>query len=483
MRSMIKPLAATPVLALLVAVALPAVAQEQAPDLAAPQSIQTPLNDAGWLPWLGCWQLSNDTVDSRDVESTGRQIVCIEPRLDGRGVNLTTRVDAEIIAENTVIADGTERALPESDCAGHQSASWSADGHRLHSAVEATCNDTGARSLTGLSMLVEGDFWVEIQSVSLADREHSELVVRLYEPLDRETTQQLGVATLDPARAARVARARAAATAPLDIDDVLETADAFSGAVVEAAILESGSMFALDTDALFRLADAGIDEGVIDLMVAVSFPDEFVVDTGSGAGGGGGAVYAGYTGWMGYYGYRPGFYGYAPGCWGYYYSPFYGPYGPGCGGYWYPNYYGGYRPPYWGGGPARPVVPPRGSLYGGRVINGRGYSTPRTATPRQQSSLSGVGSIAGPSSGSNGLGYTVRRAVPRNDRGDRVGSAAARARRNSGSVSRSGFSRPPSSTSGASSSGGGSTRSGTRTAKPRGGGSRGGGSGSGGGGN
>jgi len=301
MYSIKRTLNAAGVLALLLAAALPAAAQEQAPALATTNEVQAPLLEPRWLPWLGCWELTADVVDYRMVESTGRRIVCVTPRLDGLGVNLTTQIEGRVIADNTIVADGIERTLPEADCSGRQTASWSADGRRLHSSVRATCAEDTGRSLTGLSMLVEDGSWIELQSVSFDDGEHRELVIRQYKRLGAAETQGLGFATLDPALAARAARARAAAAAPLDVDDVLEAWEIFPVEVVEAAILESNSMFALDGKALVRLADAGVEDRVIDLMVAVSFPEEFVVDNGAsyGGGGGGGAMYLGFYGFGG----------------------------------------------------------------------------------------------------------------------------------------------------------------------------------------
>ncbi len=447
-------LSMTPVLALLFVVALPAAAQSDGIVPAASNQIQGDVLDPRWLPWLGCWELTGDAVDNRQVESTGRRVVCVAPRLDGLGVNLTTQLDDEVIAQNTVVADGTPRALPEDDCSGEQTASWSADGRRLHSFVKATCAAEADRSLAGLSMLTEGDRWVELQSVSFDGGEHRELVVRQYVRLDDAATAALDQATLAPALAVRAATARAAAAGPLDVDDVLEASEVFPLEIVEAAILESNSLFALDREALIRLADGGVDERVIDLMVAISFPERFVVDSGrSGGGGSGGSTYVGFSGFLGYY----------PSCWGRYYSPFWGPYGPGCDAWFFSPYYGYYRPPYYGpgggGGIIRPRVPPSGSLYGGKVLKNRGYAT---VSPRPEPLSTSGGGVAG----------AVRRALSRDGRirGDNVGSFSGAGGKGgvgssggSSGVSKSGFTR-------SGSSGGAKAK-----AKPRGGGRGGGG--------
>ncbi len=466
------PLSMTPMLALLLVAAAPAAAYAQAlppvGDEATPpppaDQIQAGPLDERWLPWLGCWELTGDAVDYRQVDDVGRRVVCVAPRLDGSGVNLTTQLDDEVIAQNTVVADGRARGLAETDCTGEQTASWSADGRRLHSFVNAECTGDAQRSLAGLSMLVEGNLWMELQSISFDGGEHRELVVRQYTHLDDAATAELGHPTLAPALASEAARARVAASAPLDVDDVLEASEIFSVEVVEAAILESDSMFALNADELVRLADAGIEDRVIDLMVAISFPDQFVVDSGRSGGGGGGAAYGpmyiGFGGFVGYY----------PSCWGRYYSPFWGPYGPGCDRYFYSPYYGYGRPPYYGGGGGtiRPKVPPSGSLYGGKVINGRGYATVKPVQVPQPS-------------GNTGIGGALRRAFVRDGGGRARGGAFDGAMRSTGSsgrsggstrsaVTRSGFTRSGSGAGSSSGSGSGATKARAK-AKPKGGGS------------
>ena len=269
------------------AISLPAPAAAQS-AMVAGEVTQDELLEPRWLPWLGCWELTADVVDNRQIEDTGRRVVCVAPRLDGLGVNLTTHMDSQVIAQNTVVADGQERVLPETDCSGTQTANWSADGHRLYSSVTAACANQIERSLVGLSMLVEGNVWIELQSVSLDGGEHRELLVRQYKRVADTETLELGFTPLEPGLAARAATARAGASGPLDVDDVLEAAEQAPVEIVEAAILESNSLFALDSGALIRLADAGVEERIIDLMVAISYPEQFIVDRGRSSGGGGG---------------------------------------------------------------------------------------------------------------------------------------------------------------------------------------------------
>ena len=87
-------------LSVALAVSLPAPAASQS-VMVAGGGTQADLLEPRWLPWLGCWELTADAVDHRQIEDTGRRVVCVAPRLDGLGVNLTTHMDSQVIAQTT----------------------------------------------------------------------------------------------------------------------------------------------------------------------------------------------------------------------------------------------------------------------------------------------------------------------------------------------------------------------------------------------
>ena len=246
-----------------------------------------------WLPWLGCWELFADAVGYRETEGTGRRVVCVNPRPDGRGVTMTAHLDGAVAGQDTVLADGRDHPTQESGCEGWQRSLWSADGHRLYNEAASACEGGANRTLAGINMLVESDRWLELQSMSLDGGEHREMVIRHYRRLADSALSDFGFVPMALELTITAATARAAASGPLDIGDVLEIDERLPLEVTEAAILESNSQFSLDSKELIKLADSGLEERVIDLMVAVSFPDRFLVDSGSRSGGGGGGGYAG----------------------------------------------------------------------------------------------------------------------------------------------------------------------------------------------
>src|SRR5690606_6358956 len=84
------------------------------------------------------------------------------------------------------------------------------------------------------------------------------------------------------ARYRREPGAPAAAGARLSLADVTEAVDQVSPRVLEAALVESDASFALSSRDLIDLDDAGVPDSVTDLLVALSYPERFVVERSGG---------------------------------------------------------------------------------------------------------------------------------------------------------------------------------------------------------
>ena len=67
------------------------------------------------------------------------------------------------------------------------------------------------------------------------------------------------------------------------LEDVAEAAERVDAKAVEAWVAERGERFAIDADALVKLADAGVSESIIDVVVAVSYPERFAIAGEAGA--------------------------------------------------------------------------------------------------------------------------------------------------------------------------------------------------------
>ncbi len=428
------------------------------------------------------------------------------------------------ITERTTIEPAQPTTKTVGECSGTETATWSGDGRRLYLRGTFTCGQGVTRKESGIMSLSADGEWVQAQSVAvngnvttyvahfhdsgialdgiangaiverpMLDRDGT----RISPPRDGCVGSESVQVSIDSSRRSvvsdytcatgmhRVANAefarsasgqwtrvgapvvlfgtpsvRAAAGAPVALDDVLEASKSVEASVAEAWIIDRDQAFEVSGKDLVRLADRGMPSRVIDMIVAVSNPQAFSLkrdDANSAQRGGananrnggvaanaiprgcgatmdycGGALGLGwlygvdrYYGWTGY-GYDP--YGLYGGLSRYGYGYGYGGYG----GYGYP-YYG---PGYSNGGPVVIVVGTPASQTRGSAVYGQGYTR---------------GSSSG-SSSSSGDRY-----VPTSRGSSSSGSSSS-----SSSGSSSG-----SSSSGSSSSGGGGD---SRTAKPRGGG-------------
>jgi hypothetical protein len=356
---------------LLLVVAAPARAQTGAP---AARSVRGGVEqtDARWTPWLGCWQMFNERVRERNpagaeavaaageraLGSTSDVRVCVTPGAQPNAVTLTTRVADEPVLEQTLVADGTPQSMTEASCKGTQRAEWSREGRRLFARAELSCTGQPSRTISGIATLTTDGTWLDVQAMDIEGR--PSVRVRRYRRTDGP--RQAGAAWT--------------------IDDVKEASGKVSPAALEAALIESGARFALGSRELVDLDEAQVPDAVIDLMVALSYPDKFQVERRAEASldlyppAYMDAAWSGYGGYgLGYpyFSWYPGYYG----NYRYYFSPFgfgnYGLYGP-YSGYYYPTSVIN------GGGVVDPGPQPSGS---GRVVNGIGYTRvqPREAQP------------------------------------------------------------------------------------------------------
>ncbi len=376
--------------------------------------------DARWVPWLGCWQLWEEQFERADQleddqSIVGRTSVCMTPA--EAGISLTAKEGERLLVERHLVADGAQHAVDEDGCLGWERSDWSADGHRLFTSGELRCGDAPTRTVTGVSIMASTSSWVDIQYVQYGDRE--QLEVRRYSPMPvLEADAVLGADAL-PLEPAEIRRARRASTETLGLADVTEANERTMPRVVEALLVETEPDLNLDSDALIALDDAGIDGQVIDLMVALSYPDYFVVEKRN-RGGSWSSGLASFGGIGGVY--DPIWYG---DLYPYYVTPLGAR-----------SYRGGYNPYLYGAAASPFVVLPGkvGKNASGRAFAGRGYTRVSqkkvVSLPAQKGRRGGSGSSArGGSGGGTGGGtatsggYTSggggsssgRQAVPRRD--------------------------------------------------------------------
>jgi hypothetical protein len=377
---------------------------------------QTPQVDPRWQAWLGCWSASQNSLTAAPSR------VCVVPAAGTSAVDLVTLASGRVTAREHIQANGERRASDRDGCTGWETARWSSDGRRVYLQSEHQCAAGVKRTSDGLvTMTPQGD-WLDVISVTMSN--NTGVRAMRHRPTTEPTDLPADVASaLRAVAPARVKEARTGAVAPITTADIVDASHQVSAGVVAAWLNDIRQDFTIDKQRLIELADAKVPDRVIDMLVALAYPDAFAVppspttagalatsEPGAGGGGfdgfdafdtfdcaGGFSFYGfgacspfAYSG----FGYSPfGYmsYGYLP----YSYSQFgYGPFGALVGGS-----YGG-----WYATAPTVIIRPNDAGHG-QVVNGRGYSTGNsgsTATTSGNSGNSSSGSSSSSGSPSGG---------------------------------------------------------------------------------
>ncbi len=358
---------------------------------------QTTTPDARWLPYVGCW---------KPVNVEGTPMRCVLPTEDASAVQLVSYDDGEVTDRVVLHADGRERSVEVEGCAGREQASFSADGHRVYARSSLVCAGEVERESTRLLAMVSTTAWLDVEAVRVLGQ--SVARVQRYVPAPAAQVAAVGLDELLAGRELAVEATRFAAAADYAVEDVIDATRRVDAEAVRAWIAERGDPLDIDSERLIAMADAGVPDNVIDVAIAVSFPDKFAVghapepEAARGRRIPVGGLY-GWSSWRDYYGYRYPYFGFSPYGWG--------PYG----------YYG--YGSYWGGVPGRVVVVPRVETTPPvRVVKGRGYTrTTASGAPHPSSGSVTRGTVSRsgwssprPSTSSKG---TTRKAKPRGGSG------------------------------------------------------------------
>lgn len=381
--------------------------------------------DRHWLPWLGCWQLSEEEFQSPDgtaplelesQEVRERTSVCLT--MNGPEVKMTVSEGDQLLVERAINANGTRRDIVDNECRGWEENRWSRDGHRLFTKSEIRCDDMPTRILSGISFLTSTSNWVDVQFVEMGD--HQQLEVRRYNPSKSNTGGNIGGAlgTAAAIQSSAISQARRESAEPPDMADVMEASRSTAVRAVEALLVETEPQLPLNSNALVGLDDAGLNHDIIDLLVAQSFPDRFVIERRGRRGTWSSRQAGNFRGFGGFGGF------YDP-IW---YSDLYPYYITPLGS----RYWGGrYNPYFYGSTVMSPFVIIPNLQGSARAVNGSGYTRVRPRTvdtqrpvgrPATTTATSGGGgstrtgssdgATASPSGFSGGQSGT-RRAVPR----------------------------------------------------------------------
>ena len=225
--------------------------------------------DSGWLAWMGCWS-------PKEIQKTGQEnlaSLCIVNSEETNELEILTIVDGSIIERRAVGLNGVPTEITSEGCDGTEAFTFSDDGRHIFLQTELLCTG-GQRKETGIMTMSSPQEWLEIRAIEIGGQTIP-WVLR-YGVASQDVFQAAGVEeTLD--RSTRLARI--AFTAPLTLANVVEAGTKVDPQAIEAWVLESAQPFALDGDILKRMSFSGVEPNVLDAVIAVSFPNEFVFET------------------------------------------------------------------------------------------------------------------------------------------------------------------------------------------------------------
>ncbi len=228
--------------------------------------------DSRWTPWLGCWDRVADglresiqpdgalTADAAaGFSAYAAPRVCVT-RSGDAAVTLTTTVPGLDPIVQTLVPDRAPHPIEENQCRGTEQAAWSSNGRRLFASAEVTCVDGSTRIVSGLAMITPGGEWLDIRSVRIGD-------------IPSTRVSRYRRVTPDPG-----GRMPSASGAPLSLAEIREASREVSPPVLEAAIAETNPYLLVNRRTLTELADHGVAPQVLDIIVALAYPDRFVVE-------------------------------------------------------------------------------------------------------------------------------------------------------------------------------------------------------------
>lgn len=218
--------------------------------------------DARWYAWLGCWAPDTSTSTTR---TTSPSTTCIVPVAGSRAVDAMTIVGGTVVTRDRLDAGGKPHTVDGQGCKGTESTSWSASGRRVFLQASYTCaGGTPGSSTTIFAFSPNGEF-LRIErvrsgggSIVSVDRLHgarapSVLASDAARSIER---QQLAINT-----------ARAAAAAPITVDEIIDAVHNLDSDVVRSWIVASDQQFDLDGQQVALLARSGLPAPVMQAIM------------------------------------------------------------------------------------------------------------------------------------------------------------------------------------------------------------------------
>jgi hypothetical protein len=224
--------------------------------------------DPGWLAWMGCWSPT-------DIQNTAQEnlaSLCIVNSEDATGLDILTIVNGSVLERRAVGLNGIPKEITSEECDGTEVFTFSDDGRHIFLETNFFCAG-GQRKETGIMTMTSPQEWLEIRAIEIGGQTIP-WVLR-YGIASQEVFQTAGVEET-VTRSAQLTRM--SYLSPLTLANVVEAGSKVDPQAIEAWVLENAKPFSLNGDILKQMSFSGVAPNVLDAVIAVSFPNEFVLE-------------------------------------------------------------------------------------------------------------------------------------------------------------------------------------------------------------
>jgi hypothetical protein len=244
----------------------------------AQSAANTAQTDSRWYPWLGCW---TPDASSNAAQTSSASTTCFVPVAGSRAVDRLTIVGGTVSTRDRLDAGGKAHAIDGQGCKGTETTSWSASGRRVFLQASYTCGSATPGSSTTIFAFVPNGEFLRIERVrsgggSIVTVDHMRAA---HAPTVMSSDATRGIERQQLA----ITTARAAAAAPISVDEIIDAVHNLDSDVVRSWIVESDQRFDLDGQQVASLARAGLPSQVVQAIMGASGGQVAMADSMRGA--------------------------------------------------------------------------------------------------------------------------------------------------------------------------------------------------------
>ena len=238
---------------------------------------QTAQPELRWRALAGCWVPEESTaIGANAVNNT---MVCIAPVTGTASADVATIVDKQVMHTDRIDASGQRIVKTVDKCPGWETATWSEDKSRLLLRSEFDCGDNLKVKGSGVFGIDGDGNWVQVQGTTVGKNAGTRVIryraadVALAEGTVLKDSAMVQTVVTEPSSSLAWFR-QFSGHAPT-VAAVLDVSKNVDEGVAQAWLSEFGKPEKLSAKDLVAMSDAGVPPNLIDMMVAMSYPERF----------------------------------------------------------------------------------------------------------------------------------------------------------------------------------------------------------------